>query len=204
MSKLKVKKYKSFIDLFNVVAAILMVWAASTLACNVPVEQYADDLYIYGVNTFVHYDGSGDVHNQSLVGADRVSFPATVWIQAVINRSGTGVHYNPYISCLQYKIKRPGDAAYGEWITVRTIIDPRWQVSFPDGPVALFEKNSFDIPHSPENSEILVRVYFGTEVSRSANPADDTDETGRNGSGEVTWSTKHVVKLISSGQRRPQ
>ena len=45
MSKLKVKKYKSFIDLFNVVAAILMVWAASSLACNVPVEQYENDLY---------------------------------------------------------------------------------------------------------------------------------------------------------------
>jgi len=204
MMKQKLKNCKSFIDIFNVVAAIFLVWAASSLACNVPVEQYENDLFIYGVNTFVHYNGSGAIHNQSLAGVDRVSFPATVWIQAVINRDGTGFTYNPYISCLQYKIKRPGDAAYGEWITVRTIIEPRWKVSFPDGPVALFEKNSLDIADAPEGSEILVRVYFGTEVSRSGDPEDDTDETGHDGKGEKTWSTKHVVKLISSGQRRAQ
>ncbi|MCL2646630.1 MAG: hypothetical protein FWD61_06440 [Phycisphaerales bacterium] len=127
------RKRKSLIDIFNIVAAILLVWAANSLACNVPIEQYENDLYIYGVNTYVHYDGSGAIHNQSLAGVDRVSFPATVWIQAVINRDGIGFNYNPYVSCLQYKIKRPGDAAYGEWITVRTIIDPRWHVNFPDG-----------------------------------------------------------------------
>jgi len=195
---------KSFAHFCNVVAVTLMLLVTTSVACNVPPEQYADDIFIYGVNTYVHHTGTGPFYNQSIGGAHETSFPATVWLHAVINRSGGGFTYTPYIACMQYKIKRPTDADYGKWITVKTIINQQWLVDFPDGPVAYFTKNTLEIPDAPKNSEIIVRVYFGTEVSLSADPNDDTDETGHDKQGNKTWSQKHVVKLISNGNRRVQ
>ena len=170
--------------------SMVLFFVASTLACNVPTDQFEEDCFVYGVNSYVHGDGS------TITNGGSVSLPATVWIKVAPNTAGTGFAYTLATATLQYKYRVPG-GDYTDWVTIKTLDHPAWKIDFARGPVPLFGKNCLDIADIPADTEILLRVYLSTGVFQNADTGDDSDETGQNG-----WGTKYIMKIVYNGDRR--
>ena len=159
------------------------------------------------LDVFVYRDGTdGICHDMSGHGIlDVCNRPAYVGFQCGILESAVAGGIKRAV--LQYKVLPDG-----EWVTVKDINNPNWKMNF-ENPVALFGRNTINIPDLAPNTEVLIRLYLSDGVYETGDlnetmSGDTIPDTARASvSSEVTysggWTAPFVMRVKVSGTTRP-
>ncbi len=145
---------------------------------------HLEDNYIaYLSGDVVHYRPLGE--NQfEIRNGQTVAMPFTVFIKVSNHKtkdeSGSG-DGRITRAVLQYKLirngeeKTAGDGKAAGWVTVKEIDSPDWDMNF-DEPVALFGRNTINIPGVTEDSVVLIRLYLTDGVYATGDLEEEIDE----------------------------
>lgn len=147
-----------------------------------------EDNYIaYLSGDVVHYEVLSE-NSFKITNGQTVAMPFTVFIKVAprngngeigkVSSSGDG---NGKITkaILQYKVCNGTEATAengkDKWITVKEIDNPDWELNF-DEPVALFGRDTINIPGITTETTILIRLYLTDGTYATGNLDEDIDE----------------------------
>lgn len=131
-----------------------------------------DDNYIAGLSGDVVHVEEND-GSYTITNGQTVAMPFTVFIKVAPHKKPKSYQESDVQNgglkitkaILQYKVIKENEKS--SWVTVKTIDNPDWDLDF-DEPVALFGRDTINIPGVTEETTILIRLYL----------TDGTYETG--------------------------
>jgi hypothetical protein len=183
----------------------LLLTTAIASACWFTTSNF-NKTYIAGVNNyFAHYTETAYIQDAIFYNGQTVAMPLTVFVKVsprIADQPGESPGTSKLTrAILQYKILPDG-----EWVTVKDIDHPDWDLDFAV-PLALFGYGSIDVS-VPDNTEILIRLYLTDDIYETGDLETDITSTVPNNvtyySGmdyEGGWRAPHVMRLKISGRR---
>ena len=201
---------------------VCLMTAVSASACWWTRIGLANGNYIAGLNNWIeHFNGEQDYEHAEFMNGMQCALPITAYVG--INQLATQgtdpehpdqlVLRNVTQAILQYRVKRGSTWLTEDWITVRTITNPRWTFE-SDHPVPVFGTASIN-PYDDRvpiqaGDAIYIRYYVTDGVIESGDLDDNLDEidsysteTWQNYPNYTGgWSPLFVMSVTYNGKRR--
>lgn len=191
----------------NFLIAALMISTVICGACWFNQDNFNGNYIAFLTGDVIHYSPTGLISDSVYYNGQTVEMPFTVFVKIGDRFDDNDSKVSIKRAVLQYKILPDG-----EWITVKDINNVSWELDFQN-PVALFGRNSINIPNITANTEILIRVYLTDGIYETGNldvdiSEDNVLDTARgSNSTEVNyeggWTAPFVMKVKISGEERP-
>lgn len=191
----------------SLLSSVLLAVSLVANACWFTEDNFNGNYIAFLTGDIVHYSPTAVISNATYYNGQTVAMPFTVFVK-VSNRFDEESGSNSIKrAILQYKV-----LPNGEWVTVKDINNPDWDMDFQN-PVALFGRNTINIPGLENNTEILIRLYLSDGIYETGNLSSDIsgDAIPDVANGPVPseieysggWTAPFVMRVKVSDKIRP-
>lgn len=191
----------------TLLTSVLSSIAIAASACWFTQDNFNGNYIAFLSGDVAHYTKTDLLSNAVYHNGQTVSMPFTVFVKVGDRFQDGEGNSTVKRAVLQYKVLPDGG-----WVTVKDINNPNWKMNF-ENPVALFGRNTINIPGLAANTEVLIRLYLSDGVYETGDlnetmSSDTIPDTARASvSSEVTysggWTAPFVMRIKVSGTTRP-
>ena len=174
----------------------LLILGITASACWFTEDSF-NTSYIAGANNYVvHYTETNSFEAATYYNGMSVSMPMTLFVKISPRESGKNIVQ----AVLQYKI-----SGQTTWTPIRTLTNVS-DFNQTD-PVAIFGRNTIDIPGLKSGDEFYIRVYLTDGIYETGNLNKDITQTPKDTESSETslgngWTPAFIFRLKYNGYRR--